>query len=146
MKLKVKHSDILKIVTLIIVSFLFLFFSCDYDAIQEYEIENNLSTTLFVKIANNGSGLNLPYLIHDSVESCSTKVIFRQAAGISTYPKADEDTRITELCLFTLNGNDTIKSNVDYSKNQNMEYYFRNKTTGVYLIKVGTTDFYCPNE
>ncbi len=140
---KIVNSNIMKTKALTTASFLFLFFSCDYNARQEYEIENNLSSTLFVKITNTGCGLSKYYssFVNDSVKPYSTKVVFIQDAGISTYPEADDYTCIKELCIYTLNGNDTIKSHVDYSKNQNMEYYFRNKTTGVYLIRVDSSDF-----
>jgi hypothetical protein len=137
----------MKIIGLTVAVFLVSYCSCDYDTIQEYEIENNLSMTLFIKIESNGCGLSIgngrgfPNLVNDSVKPQEIKVILRKSAGISTYPKKSDYTCIKELLLYTLNGNDTVKSNIDYSKNQNMEYYYRNKTTGVYLIKVDSTNY-----
>jgi hypothetical protein len=146
--LRVKHKNVVKMTSLMFICFLFKSCFIDYEGIIEYEIENNLSTTVFYKIESSGCGLNpngsgFPNSVHDSVKPYSTKMIFRECVGINTRPKQSEYTCIKELLLYTLNGNDTVKSNVDYSKNQNMEYYYRDrgKTIGVCLIKVDSTNF-----
>ena len=146
--MKHKSNRIMVVLALTLVSFLFSFFSCDVDATIEYEIENNLSMTIFYKVTSSGCGMDtvgrgFPNFVHDSVKPYSTKVIGRLAAGISNYPSQSEYSCIKELCIYTLdNSGDTIKSNVDYSKNQNMEYYYRNKATGVYLIRIDLTNFF----
>jgi len=95
----------IRVLLLTLMCVLFSFYSCDYDAICEYEIENNLSNTIFYKITSSGCGMDtigrgFPNFVYDSVKLYSTKVIAREAAGISKYPKQSEYTCIKELCIY----------------------------------------------
>jgi hypothetical protein len=112
--------------------------SCEYAAIQEYEIENKLNVPVYVEISNSGDGFGGSKLVKDTVLALKTKVVYKQEAGNSAYPERGNKTSITNLKIYV---NDTTISKFDYSKNQNMNYYFRNKVTGVYHIIVDAIDF-----